>query len=327
MKKKLTMQDIADMAGVTKSTISRYFNGGYVKDETRQTIQKIIDKYNYEPNTFAQSLKAKESRIIGVIAPCLDSTVSGRMLMSIDAYLRKENYTSLFINTDHDEKRELNSMESLWRMKVDGIILLATKLTEEHHLLQQRMDVPILYMAQQMEHGISIIYDDYNAGKKVGTYAGERGFQKVAYVGVSEADKAVGCERKKGVLDGLQSCGVKQIEVFESDFSYEHSIEIITSIWESLQPELIICATDRQAMAAYHVIQEKGFVIGREVSVIGFGGYEVSSVLNPRLTTIKFNAETAGYLAGETMVKMIHGDPVSKTQVVDFIFQEGTSVR
>ena len=66
------MKDIAEMAGVGKTTVSRYFNGGYVKEETR--LKKIIDQYNYQLNTFAQSLKAKETKIIGIIAPTLTFT-------------------------------------------------------------------------------------------------------------------------------------------------------------------------------------------------------------------------------------------------------------
>jgi LacI family sucrose operon transcriptional repressor len=72
---KITMDDIANMAGVTKSTVSRYFNGGSVRESTRERIQEIIREYNYEPNTFAR-LKAKESNVIGVVLPTLNSKVS-----------------------------------------------------------------------------------------------------------------------------------------------------------------------------------------------------------------------------------------------------------
>ena len=77
--KKYTMSDIAKMAGVGKSTVSRYFNGGYVKEETRQKLKKIIDECHYEPSTIAQSLKAKYSKVIGIVAPCLDSTTTSRV--------------------------------------------------------------------------------------------------------------------------------------------------------------------------------------------------------------------------------------------------------
>ena len=85
--KKMTMADIAEMAGVAKSTVSRYFNGGYVKQETKEKIQKVIETYNYEPNAFAR-LNAKNSNVIGVVVPTLNSKITSRVITSIDRYLR-----------------------------------------------------------------------------------------------------------------------------------------------------------------------------------------------------------------------------------------------
>ncbi len=137
--KKLTISDIARLAGVGKSTVSRYLNDGYVKEENRAKIRKIIEEYNYQPNSFAQSLKAKHSKMIGIIAPCLDSTVSSRIMMKIDETLRNENYVPIIINTNHDENLELKSIINLENMKVDGIILIATHLSQEHRKLFQRI--------------------------------------------------------------------------------------------------------------------------------------------------------------------------------------------
>ena len=327
MNKKLTMRDIAEYAGVTKSTVSRYFNGGYVKEDTRKKIKKVIDKYHYEPNTFAQSLKAKESKIIGVIAPCLDSTVSGRMLMAIDQYLRKDNYTSLFVNTSHDIRLELRSIESLWRMKADGIILLATEITEEHAQIAEKLDIPLLFVAQKYEHGISVIYDDFEAGKFVGEYIGQRHFERPVYVGVTAHDEAIGVHRRNGVFAGLAKYRIKNVKEIIADFSYEGTKDKIAEYLRKHRVDVMICATDTQAMAAYQVIKQRGLKIPEDISVIGFGGYEASEILTPKLSAVRYDSDTAGYLAGETMIKMINQEPVSKTQVVDYTFIEGESVK
>ena len=89
MPRKITMADIADMAGVTKSTVSRFFNGGSVGDATRQKIQEIIREYNYEPNTFAR-LKARESNVAGVVVPSLNSKITSRVVTSVGRYLREQ---------------------------------------------------------------------------------------------------------------------------------------------------------------------------------------------------------------------------------------------
>lgn len=325
MQKKMTMQDIADTCGVAKSTISRYINGGYVKEETKAIIKKVIEENHYQPNAFAQSLKAKKSKLIGVIAPCLDSTVSSRIMMAIDAYLRKEGYTSLIINTNHEVALELENMENLWNMKVDGIILLATQMSDQHKRLIKRMEIPVVVVGQVYEEGISIVNDDFAAGKMVGRYALETGHKNIWYLGVAEQDEAVGKNRKQGVLEGCYADDVNLHE-FVSDFSFQHGYEVTKTQLVHDTPDMIICATDTMALGAFKALQEVALQVPNEVSLIGFGGYEISSLITPKLTTISFDNSVAGYLAAETLLKMIGEKPVSKRQIIEYTFVKGASV-
>ena len=100
MPRNIIMDDIAAMAGVTKSTVSRYFNGGSVKESTKQRIQEITREYNYEPNAFAR-LKARESNVVGVVVPTLNSKITSRVVTSIGRYLREQGYEALIKDSDH----------------------------------------------------------------------------------------------------------------------------------------------------------------------------------------------------------------------------------
>ena len=131
MEKRPTIQDVADMAGVAKSTVSRYLNGKPVQEESGRRIRQAIEHYNYEANVFAR-LSAKQSHIIGIILPGLDSTVTPRMLTAMDKYLRAKDYTPLIINTAGDLDFEVRSIGDLARMRVDGIILVASYITPAH---------------------------------------------------------------------------------------------------------------------------------------------------------------------------------------------------
>lgn len=325
--KKMTMSDIAKEAGVAKSTVSRYFNGGYVKEETKIKLKKIIDQYQYEPNAVAQSLKAKRTNTIGIVAPCLDSITSSRMLMSIDGYLKNQGYTTIIINTNHNEIRELASIEHLWRMNVDGIILLATSVTMTHQQLAAKLDIPILIMAQHFKGGISIIYDDYHAGYDVGCYAARMGHQNIVYMGVSHKDEAVGIQRKKGLLDALKEHHLTQVTVKETNFTFQESRRIIRDYLQNHQPSLIICATDNIALACYKEITEKGLRIPEDISLIGFGGYEISQLITPSLCTIRFDNELAGQMAGKTIIQLIYGELVAPTQIIGYQLIKGESVK
>ena len=325
--KKITIKDIAALAGVSKSTISRYFNQGYVKEETREKIEKIIKDHNYQPNAFAQSLKAKDSKLIGVIAPTLSSVTSSRMLMALDGKLKQEGYTPLIINTDHNQLDELESINKLWNMNVAGIVLLATKITMAHRSLASKLNIPLIFLAQRIDEGVSIINDDYNAGREIGKYAGEMGHKDIIYLGVSNDDEAVGQIRKNGVLESLQEAGISYVKVVETDFSFDETRKVVRELLDTKIPTLFICATDNIALATYKELIDKGIKVPEEVSLIGFGGYETCKLITPSLCSVRFNNEKAGRLTGETMLKMIKGEPVRQLQTIDFTIDYGGSVK
>lgn len=325
--KKLTMSDIAKMAGVGKSTVSRYFNGGYIKEETRLKLKKVIDENNYEPSTLAQSLKAKYTKVIGIVVPCLDSITTSRVLMTMDQYLKDHGYTTLIINTNHDEMRELTSIEQLWRMNVDGIILMATAVTMAHQNNAAKLDIPLLFVAQRYGAGVSIINDDYSAGYEVGKYAAYMGHRKICYIGVSGKDEAVGIYRKDGVINGLRDNGVSSIDLLETDFSLEKAHLIALDYLKKKQPTLFIGATDNIALGCLKAINELKLKMPDDISLIGFGGYETSQFINPSLSTVRFNNEETGIKAGQTIIDLIEGNVVDNLQLIGYTLIKGQSVK
>lgn len=324
--KKLTMKDIAEMAGVGKTTVSRYFNGGYVKDETKTKIKKIIDQYNYQPNTFAQSLKAKETKIIGVIAPTLTSITSSRMISSLNRYLKKKGYTPLIIDTHYNQLEELSAIEKLWHMNVDGIVLVATELTMAHHTLSKKLDIPFVVLGQEMKGGYSIVNEDYEAGFEVGQYAGRMNHQRIIYLGVNAKDEAVGYRRRKGIIEGLKQSGIEDVKVVETDFTFDKTRKVVADLLKRELPTLIICATDNIALATFKELKEAHIKVPETVSLIGFGGYEISELITPSLCTVRFDNEQAGILAGETLLKLIKKEEVEYTQKIHYQFIKGGSV-
>ena len=321
---KITMADIAKMAGVTKSTVSRYFNGGSIKESTRKKIQEIIRKYNYEPNAFAR-LKARESNVIGVVVPTLNSKVTSRVVTSIGRYLREQGYEVLIKDSDHSTELELKNLQRLMTQNVDGILLSAIAITEEHRRLIASSQVPVVVLAQDFEDGISVIADDYGAGRMIGKRIGRCHPEKVAYLGVDESDIAVGIRRKQGVLDGLRECGVENVITVEGDYSYESGQRMTEKVLDEGAVDALICATDRLAFGAYRILHQRGLRIPEDVAVAGFGGYDESELLMPVLTTLRFDSYAMGYLGAETLLKLVKGEPVPKKQVIDFQLIEGKS--
>ena len=304
--KKLTIVDIAKMAGVGTTTVSRYFNGGNLKKETYERIKEIVDKYNYTPNTFAKALKSTDSKIIGVIVPCLHSYVSGNTLKYLDKELKDNNYETLIMNANFDENKQLEYIKKLARMNVDGIILLPTTMSKAYESTIKSIDVPVVMLGQEGEYTYSVEYNDFNAARDLTNYVLASGHKKIAYLGVSEDDIAVGYYRKLGVIMTLEKYGLKPENILITNFSMEEAYDIVKENIQKLKDDsCLICATDNLAYGAIKALEENGLNVGTDYSVAAFGDYASSALLKSPLTTIKFDLEDAAKKTVEMLLNVI----------------------
>ena len=166
--KQVTIKDIAELAGVAKSTVSRYLNGGSVGKATREKLDRVIRDTNYEPNQFAQSLKSKQPKMIGVIVPRLDSYAASRTMMGIDEQLTERGYQMLVVNTAQQTEREIEQLYNLAKQKVAGIIWLGTTVTERHLEAIEAIQIPVLLIGQQHDNVHSLVYPDREAAYALG---------------------------------------------------------------------------------------------------------------------------------------------------------------
>ncbi|MCM2534508.1 LacI family DNA-binding transcriptional regulator [Neobacillus pocheonensis] len=302
-----TISDIAKLAGVAKSTVSRYLNGGSVSELTKKEIERVIKETGYIPNTFAQSLKAKKPNIIGTIVPRLDSYATSQTLIGIDEQLRELNYQMLISNTSQDLEREIENIYSMARQKVAGIILLATQITATHLEAFNQLQIPVLLVGQQHENIYSVIHNDFEAAYELGRYVLANGHRKIAFLGVTEKDIAVGVNRKEGFKRAIQEVEGCEVKYYETSFKIAEAITKVPFIIDEFSPSILVCATDNIALGAIKAAYLKGIRVPADVSITGFGGYEVTEVIHPGLTTAKFYYKEAGQVAAQNMVKLVNG--------------------
>jgi LacI family transcriptional regulator, sucrose operon repressor len=322
----ITIADIAQLAGVAKSTVSRYLNGGSVSETTKRKIEHVIKETGYTPNTFAQSLKAKKTNIIGTIVPRLDSYATSRTLIGIDEQLRELNYQMLISNTSQDLEREIENIYTLAKQKVAGIILLATQITDAHLEAFHQLQIPVLLVGQQHEDIYSLIHNDYEAAYEIGRYVLEKGHRKIAFLGVTEKDIAVGVKRKEGFKRAVQEKEDCEVRYYETSFNIGEALIKVPSIIDEFNPSILVCATDNIALGALKAAYSKGLRIPTDLSITGFGGYEVTEMMHPGLTTAKFYYKEAGRMAAQSMVKLVNGEEIAKLTLSNYEIIERESV-
>ena len=325
--KRLTIVDIAKMAGVGTTTVSRYFNGGNLKKETHERIKEIVDKYNYTPNTFAKALKSTDSKIIGVIVPCLHSYVSGNTLKYLDKELKDNNYETLIMNANFDENKQLEYIKKLARMNVDGIILLPTTMSKAYESTIKSIDVPVVMLGQEGEYTYSVEYNDLNAARDLTNYVIASGHKKIAYLGVSEDDIAVGYYRKLGVIMALEKYGLKPENILITNFSMEEAYDVVRENIQKLKNDsCLICANDNLDYGAIKALEEEGLSVGENYSVAAFGDYTSSALLKSPLTTIKFDLKDAAKQTVSMLLNVIKKEETAMKLLIGYDLKIRNSV-
>ncbi|MFP7495012.1 LacI family DNA-binding transcriptional regulator [Terribacillus saccharophilus] len=302
-----TIADIADLAGVSKSTVSRYLNGGSVSTATKKKLERIINEQNYVPNTFAQSLKAKKTAMIGIIVPRLDSFAASHTMMGIDDSLRKQGYQLLIASANQEVSREIEAIHNFTRQKVAGIILMSTQITGEHLQAIKEAKIPTLLVGQQHHLLPSLIHDDYEAGRIMGDFVVKQGHRNIIYLGVTERDIAVGIERKRGFREALQHNGC-HADYLETSFRMHDAMELAQRLLSRTEATVIVGATDNIALGIIKAAHQLNLRIPDDISIAGFGGYDTAEIVSPALTTVTYDYLDAGKKAGEKIVQLVEDE-------------------
>lgn len=324
---KVTIQDIADRAGVSKSTVSRYLNRGYVSAEKAERIRAVIDETGFQSNFFASRLKTKRSKLIGLVLPRIDSVSVGKLLAGIGYILEPEGYQAIMLVSQLDVEKELGNIISLHQQGVDGIIVNSVGITERHIALQKDVRIPVLYTGQYHPEANCLKVDDEAAGRMMGAYLKQMGHERAVFAGVTKTDVAVGVERRKGFTDAfLEGRNGARVDFIETGFGFLNAYNLAGDMLR-LKPTVIVGATDNISLGILRYLHEREIKVPEEISVAGFGGYDVGAVVYPALTTVAFDFELVGMNVAQRMLDFIDGRPVEEDVELPFFFVERESVR
>ena len=159
----MNIAEIAQLAGVSRAAVSRYFNNGYISQEKREAIRKVVEETGYRPSIQAQTLRTKKTKMIGVIVPKVASASIGKIVEGLLSHLEGNGYQTLLAVTQNDPKKELEYLSAFHEKQVDGVILLATILSPEHKRMLKKISVPVVIIGQQLNGYYCVCHDDYHA--------------------------------------------------------------------------------------------------------------------------------------------------------------------
>jgi DNA-binding LacI/PurR family transcriptional regulator len=309
----VTIQTIAQLAKVSTATISRYLNyPESVSPKKRALIAEVIKEQSYVPNELARGLTRNIFSTIGVIMPDINNTFFSAVLLGIELELEKSGYSTLVCNTHGHIEREKRYLEMLASRRVAGIIFVGTRplaAEDNAHIVELARKVPVMLINDRLasedvsfvmtneEQGMGLAVEYlYGLGhRNIGLLNGNPPFTTYRYKldGFTGAMKRLGLE----IRDGF----VQSIEPYEKG-GYSGMLKIGQL---ASRPTAVVTANDQIAIGAVRAVFESGWMVPRDMSIVGFSNTPISAEVYPRLTTVDQFPYDTGKVAAQQLMEQI----------------------
>ncbi len=312
-KKKVNIQDIAQKANVSISTVSRVLNdGASVSEAKRSAVLQAVAELNYQPNMAAQALAGGQTKTVGVITQDISNPFYDAILRGVRQGLDENGYSPIFADGHWQAPVELKSLQMLLDRSVDGFIVLGGCSPEEV-LWQFNRQAPLIIIGRNLPSLANqcLPLDDFKGAYKATQYLIELGHQRIAHItGILSHQDAV--ERRKGYEQALVDAGLEPDPelIIEGNF-LEQSGVLATEILftRSRTFSAIFAANDQMAYGVLLALYRRGIRVPDDISIIGFDDQRTTAYTTPPLTTIRQPAIEIGETAAQAILHLLKGKP------------------
>jgi LacI family transcriptional regulator len=320
---KLTIRQIAKLAGVSRSTASRVLNNHpNVSPELREKVQTVIAETGYEPDPIARSLSNRRSNIIGLVIPLavrslFEDPFFPRLIQGISQGCNAHDYTlSLFLFHSEEEETKLHQRISRNRL-LDGVIVTATRTGDLliPQLIANR--IPFVVHGRHEDSQVSSVDVDNETGAYTAvTHLIRLGRRRIALI-TGPRDSLAAEDRKKGYLRALRErrVPIDQALTVHSDFTETGSYEAMQCLLAH-EPDAAFVASDNMALGALRALRYAGKRVPDDVALVGFDDMPQAATINPPLTTVRQPIRRTGALAVETLIDILENGAKSPQRII-----------
>jgi DNA-binding LacI/PurR family transcriptional regulator len=319
---KVTSLEVAALAGVSQSAVSRVFTpGSSVSPKTAEKVRAAAEKLGYRPNVLARSLKSGKSRIIGLLVAYLENYFYPEVVERLSSELQKVGYHVLVFLAPISTVNVDQVVHELMDYQVDGIVMASVSMSSDLAARCHATGIPVVLFNRALTDPrlSSVTTDNLKGGRMLADYLVSTGHRKIAYVaGFSGASTQI--DRETGFCEGLNAAGLDLFARAEGNFSYPDAQRAARELFARPdRPDAVFVANDHMAFAVMDVLRfELGLRVPQDVSVVGFDDVPPAAWPAYNLTTVRQNVEE---MVAETVQMLItqitEGTGISKRVVLD----------
>jgi LacI family transcriptional regulator len=318
-----TLEEIAHIAGVSRSTVSRVINNSpNVNPHTRAQVQKVIQQLNFHPNKAARSLAGGHSKVLGLVFPAEISRLFSDpyfsiLIQGVTTTCNEHDYSvMLWLAEPEYEPRLIGQI--LQNGLIDGLIVSSFIMKDPLVQTLTTSALPYILVGRSpFDHKVSFIdVDNLKSASLAVNYLISNGRKRIAHIS-GPRNTFVGIDRINGYRKALMSHKLPIVNhlILEGDFS-EVSGYLATRKILPLQPDAIFAASDAMALGALRAIQEEGFAVPDDVAVIGFDDTPIAAHAIPPLTTVRQPIYDMGATAARILIAQIEKQSPVPQQII-----------
>lgn len=307
----VTLARVAELAGVSPSTVSRILNGtAVVSAEKRQAIDDAIAKLGFVPNPVARGLAGGRTLSVGVITQALDSPFYGAALRGIELELQAAGYSALFVSGHSDAAEEARCIDMLRARRVDGIIVLTGRLSD-NKLKECAKSVPIVVTGRNLKASqlYALNFDQFEGARLATQHLVDLGHKKIAFI-TGDMEHPDAQERERGYRTALNDARIPFVQrlVVNGLYTEESGMTAAAELLSRGKPfTAVFAANDQMALGAALCFHRQGLHIPRDVALIGFDDLPVCAYSYPPLSSVHQPANEMGRLAASAMLELLQG--------------------
>ena len=330
---KAKLTDVAAMAGVSKSTVSQYLNGRfeYMSKATQARVKEAISELDYVPNPIARNLKASKTKTIGVIVRDITGYYSSKAIRGIDDYCKANNYHALIYNTDFDSTLEARALESLYQLRVDGIIIASSGKNTQQISRYIAKGLPIVQF--QLDHDDSeknIIMSDYKkAAFEATEYLIELGHKRICFASQDFADVKSRNERFEGYTQAMAKHKINIEPGFVQHWNREEGFtNDVMDVINEVKPTAIFTQHLAITTELLNILNHNNVDIPQDISLLGFDEIPMVEFFKVPITVVRQRPYEIGHLSAKCVLNLIdHPDTPPQRTVVSCSIDKRESCR
>ncbi|WP_237342863.1 catabolite control protein A [Virgibacillus dokdonensis] len=303
------------------ATVSRVVNGNpNVKPTTRKKVLATIERLGYRPNAVARGLASKKTTTVGAIIPDISSIFFAELARGIEDIATMYKYNMILSNSDQNEEKEIQLINTMLEKQVDGIIFMGGNISDQHVQQFKSSSVPVVLAATYDENNeIPSVNIDYEqAAYEATQFLIEQNKSVPAFVSGLE-ETHINQLKYKGYARAINEAGLSVNEslIVKGDYSYNSGIEAVNQLLdENEKPAAVFVASDEMALGVIHGIQDKGYRVPEDIEVFGFDNTRLATMVRPTLSTIVQPMYDIGAVAMRLLTKYMNKEEVQEQRVV-----------